>query len=101
MAKRPDLKRCAYCDARIDGEHALDAMLHDPWCPHGKALAKLAEATALLKEVTDGDEWMGRLPLADPDNWYARAGELVLPVRAVSGPGTVPTVTIEKNRAPR
>ena len=43
MAKNPDKKwdRCLYCDASIKGVDALDAALHDPYCPHGKALVQL------------------------------------------------------------
>lgn len=52
MAKNPNKRwaRCLYCDASILGDHATDAQLHDPYCPHGKALkvADDAKASAVL-----------------------------------------------------
>lgn len=43
MSKNPNKQwdRCLYCDASIKGDDALVAELHDPYCPHGKALARL------------------------------------------------------------
>ena len=40
--------RCLYCDASIRGDDALVAMLHDPYCPHGKALAEVERLGRLI-----------------------------------------------------
>lgn len=57
--------RCLYCDASIKGEDATDATLHDPYCPHGKALRRptgaeiqLASVVAHLIEYIDTGEPM-------------------------------------------
>lgn len=41
MSKQFTWDRCLYCDASIAGDDAHVAMLHDPYCPHGKSLRKL------------------------------------------------------------
>ena len=40
--------RCLYCDASIKGDDAHVASLHDPYCPHGKALAETERLMSLL-----------------------------------------------------
>jgi len=40
--------RCLYCDASIAGDDAHVAVLHDPYCPHGKSLRRLDRADRLL-----------------------------------------------------
>lgn len=49
MSKQRQWTRCLYCDASIVGDHAHDAQLHDPYCPHGHSLAKLARVAQVLR----------------------------------------------------
>jgi hypothetical protein len=45
MADRPKKwDRCLYCDASIKGDDATVASLHDPYCPHGKALKRAEDS---------------------------------------------------------
>lgn len=45
--------RCLYCDASIAGDDAHVAILHDPYCPHGKSLQQLAEANKRLDQCRE------------------------------------------------
>lgn len=49
--KKKTWDRCLYCDASIAGEHANVGTLHDPYCPHGKALMRATAAELALKSM--------------------------------------------------